>query len=68
MGDSAYILSLLVGLFLIIRFRTLGESNYSPDKEFKDLLPKKWSVLILQVVTLIVGLVFFIVSLYKLLA
>ena len=64
---NGYFFGLLAGLFLIIKFRQLGEFAYKDWDNKPVPASEKWALLIQQIVTLIVGLVFFVVSLLKLL-
>lgn len=65
-NNIGYIFTLLLGLFSIIKYKDLSKFMNSQAKGIPFLIPKKWDILFMQVMILIVGSIFFIVSLLKL--
>jgi len=59
-------ITLFLGLFGVIKFRELGRFVHMQGKGIFSLMPDKWDILFLQGMFLIVGSLFFIVSLGKL--
>jgi len=59
---------LFLGLLSVIKFKQLGKFTHNQAKGSPSLVPEGWKVLILQAMFLIVGLIFVIVSLLKLIS
>lgn len=60
-------ITLFLGLFSVIRFRQLGKFVHNQAKDLPSIVSDKHSVLILQLMFLIAGFIFVVVSLLKLL-
>lgn len=61
-----YIISLLFGILLIVKFKQLGDFSYKQNKNLPSVIPDKWSHIITRSLVLVVGIIFIIISIVKL--
>lgn len=57
---------LFLGLFGILKFKTLGKFFHEQAEGVPSVLPKKWDIVFMQIIVLIVCSVFLTISLVKL--
>lgn len=65
-NSFGFLVTLLLGLFAIIKHKDLGKFMYKQAQGTPLLIPKKWYILNMQILFLVVGIIFFTVSLLKL--